>query len=99
DDRWRLPTDLDDVDPAYVDALVRFEDKRFWWHPGVDPIALLRAVFVDLRAGRAETGASTLTLQLVRVLEPRPRTIPSKLVEMFRALTIELRMSKREILA
>jgi penicillin-binding protein 1C len=99
DDRWRLPTDLDDVDPAYVDALVRFEDKRFWWHPGVDPIALLRAVYVDLRAGRAEAGASTLTLQLVRVLEPRPRTIPSKLVEMFRALTIELRMSKREILA
>ncbi len=99
DDRWRLATSLDDVDPAYVAALVRLEDKRFWWHPGVDPVAITRAIAVNLRAGRVETGASTLTLQLVRVLEPRPRTLRSKLVEAARAATLEARLSKREILA
>ncbi len=103
DDRWRIPAAPDGgkaaIDPAYVEALLAYEDKRFRWHPGVDPIAVARAVAVNLRAGRVETGASTLTLQLVRMLEPRPRTMTSKLIEAVRALTLELRLSKQEILA
>lgn len=98
DDRWRIPAEAA-IDPAYIDALLRYEDKRFWWHPGVDPLAVIRAIAVNLRAGKVETGASTLTLQLVRMLEPRPRTLTSKLVESVRALTLELRLTKQEILA
>lgn len=108
DDRYRMQASLaaagsdagaEAVDPDYVAALLRFEDKRFWWHPGVDPIAIVRSTIANLRAGRVVTGASTITMQLVRVLEPRPRTLRSKLIEALRAAQLELRLSKREILA
>lgn len=99
DEKWRREAVLDEIDPAYVEALVRFEDKRFWWHPGVDPIAIGRAAFLNVSRGRRVSGASTLTMQLVRVLEPRPRTLRSKAVEALRAVQLELVMSKREILA
>jgi penicillin-binding protein 1C len=99
DDRWRIPVALSDVYPAYVDALLRYEDKRFHHHPGVDPIAVGRAVVVNASHGRVMTGASTLTMQLVRMLEPRPRSLRSKVIEAHRALTLELSLSKEEILA
>lgn len=98
DDRWRLPTRARHVDPAYQAALLRLEDKRFWWHPGVDPLAVVRALTTNLARRRRVSGASTLTLQLVRMLEPRPRTLRAKLIEAHRALTLELRLSKAEIL-
>ena len=87
------------VDPAFLRALIRFEDKRFFRHMGLDPLALARAVFQNLRAGQVVSGGSTLTLQLVRVLEPRPRTVRSKIIEVIRAAQIEVRRSKREVLA
>lgn len=99
DDRWRVPVDPADVDPAYIEALVRLEDKRFWVHPGVDPLAIARAAVGNLRQGRVVSGASTLTMQVVRLSEPRPRTLRSKLVEAARAVQLELRMSKTEILS
>ena len=99
DDRWRLATRLEATDPAYLDALLALEDRRFRWHPGVDPIAVVRAAGQDLLAGEVVSGASTLTMQLVRVLEPRPRTLGSKVVEALRALQLEARLSKDEILA
>ncbi len=98
DGRWRIPIAAGRVDPAYVRALVRLEDRRFWIHPGVDPIAVLRSAWLDLRRGRAASGASTLTMQLVRLLEPRPRTLGAKAVEAFRAMQLELRLGKRRIL-
>lgn len=98
DDRWRLPTRLDDVDPAYVEALLALEDGRFYRHPGVDPIAVVRAAVDNLRAGTVVSGASTITMQLVRLLEPRPRTLRAKAVEALRALQLEMHMSKDEIL-
>jgi penicillin-binding protein 1C len=98
DERTRIAASIDDVDPAFVDALIRFEDKRFFDHPGVDGLAVVRAVGRNVVAGRVRTGASTLTMQLVRVVEPRPRTLRSKVVEAWRALQIERRYSKREIL-
>lgn len=97
--RWRLEARLDEIDPEFQRRVVAIEDARFWFHPGVDPIALTRASVSYLRSGRVTQGGSTITMQLARLLEPRPRTIPSKLVEMIRALQIERRMSKREILA
>jgi penicillin-binding protein 1C len=96
---WRLEARLDEIDPEFQRRLIAIEDERFWWHPGVDPIALARASASYLRAGRVTQGGSTITMQLVRLLEPRPRTIQSKLVEIIRALQIERRLSKREILA
>jgi penicillin-binding protein 1C len=99
DDKYRMAVDAGAVDPDYAAALVRFEDKRFYAHPGVDPLAVLRAAALNLRARRVRSGASTITMQLVRVLEPRPRTLTSKAVEALRALQLEVRMSKREILS
>lgn len=98
DGRWRIPVAVDEVDPAYVEALIRFEDKRFDSHMGVDLLAVLRAVWLNATQGRVVSGGSTITMQLVRLVEPRPRTIGSKVVEALRAVQIELRMSKREIL-
>lgn len=99
DDRWRLPVALDEVDPAFVAALIALEDRRFWRHDGVDPIAIVRAAASDARHARRVSGGSTLTMQLARLLEPRPRTLRAKLVDMFRAVQLDLRLSKREILA
>ncbi len=96
---WRLEARLDEIDPEFQRRLIAIEDERFWLHPGFDPIALTRASVSYVRAGRVTQGGSTITMQLARLLEPRPRTIPSKLIEIIRALQIERRLSKREILA
>ncbi|MBB5518598.1 penicillin-binding protein 1C [Amphiplicatus metriothermophilus] len=98
DGRWRFRADLDAVDPSFVERLIAVEDKRFHAHWGVDPIALARASGEALRAGRIASGASTITMQTARLLEPRPRTVGAKLVEVIRALQIERRLTKREIL-
>ena len=96
--RWRLPVSVEEVDPLYLSLLVAYEDRRFERHPGVDPLALLRAIGDAALAGRPVSGASTLTMQVARLLEPRPRTLGSKLIEMARALQIERRFDKRQIL-
>jgi len=99
DGRWRLKADMDEVDPRFVTALIAIEDKRFYRHSGVDPLAVLRAVRTWKRQGQIVSGASTLTMQLARQLEPRPRTFKSKIIESLRAVQLELRLSKREILS
>ncbi len=99
DGRWRIRADLDRTDPIFLKRLVAVEDARFWVHAGVDPISLLRAVGSAVVRGHPTSGASTLTMQTARLLEPRPRTLGAKLIEMVRATQIEARLSKREILA
>lgn len=99
DEKWRLQARLDEIDPEFVRRVVAIEDARFWAHPGADPLALARATVSYVRAGRVVSGGSTITMQLARLLEPRPRTAPSKLIEIVRAVQIERRLSKREILA
>ena len=96
--RWRFDVDLDTVDRVFVERLIAIEDKRFYDHPGVDLLAVGRAAKDAASAGRIVSGASTITMQTVRLLEPRPRTLASKFVEMVRALQVERRLSKREIL-
>jgi penicillin-binding protein 1C len=99
DGRWRLAVDLDQVDKQFVDMLVAYEDKRFWDHSGVDPLALLRAAGQFAGNGRIVSGGSTLSMQLARLIEPREsRSFPAKLRQVFRAVQIERRLSKREIL-
>ena len=95
---WRFATTADEVSPAFLDLLVATEDRHFWHHPGVNPVALLRALMQDFRAGHVVSGGSTLTMQAARLLEPRPRTVGSKFLEILRALQLEAHFSKREIL-
>ena len=97
--RWRIRADLDRTDPVFLERLVAVEDARFALHPGVDPLAVTRAAAAALASGRVTSGASTLTMQTARLLEPRPRTLAAKAVEAIRAVQIEARLSKREILA
>lgn len=96
--RWRFKAALDEIDPVFVNRLIAIEDKRFRSHWGVDPLAVMRAGLSAAKSGRIVSGASTITMQTARLLEPRPRTIPSKLIEMVRAIQIERRLSKNEIL-
>lgn len=95
---WRMAADLDDVDPAFITALLYIEDKRFETHAGVDGPAILRALLSLKEEGRVVSGASTLTMQLVRQYRPRPRTLRSKIIESFEALRFELHFTKDEIL-
>ncbi|MEQ8307823.1 MAG: penicillin-binding protein 1C [Hoeflea sp.] len=97
---WRLPVRLEDVDPDYINMLIAYEDRRFRSHFGIDPVAIARA-FMQLVAngGRVVSGGSTITMQLARLIEPRAgRTVLAKLRQMARALQIERRLSKDEIL-
>lgn len=99
DGRWRLATDLAAVDPTFLDMLIAYEDRRFRSHVGVDPLALLRAAGQFATRGRIVSGGSTITMQLARLIEPRAaRSFDAKLRQMVRALQIERRLSKDEIL-
>ena len=95
---WRLPATVDDVSPLFVELLLAYEDRRFESHAGVDPLAVLRAAAQNLGAGRVVSGASTITMQVARLLEPRPRTFTAKLIEAARAAQLEWRFGKRDIL-
>jgi penicillin-binding protein 1C len=99
DGRWRVRADLQRTDPTFQRRLIAVEDARFYRHLGVDPLALVRAVGSALLHGRATSGASTLTMQTARLLEPRPRNLGSKLIEMARAAQLEARLTKRQTLA
>lgn len=94
--RIRLGADLDRIDPAYIEALIAIEDQRFYRHIGVDPLAIGRAIKSNLSAGQVVSGASTLTQQLGRQYRPRPRTLPTKMIEAVEAVRLDLRMSKTE---
>ncbi len=94
------PVALDAIAPAAIDALLATEDQRFRWHPGIDPLALARAAWTDLRHGAIISGGSTITMQVARLLRnERHRGWIDKLLEMHLALRLELRRSKNEILA
>ncbi|MCL2075915.1 MAG: penicillin-binding protein 1C [Betaproteobacteria bacterium] len=96
---WRHPVVLTDVSPLYLQALLRYEDRWFRWHPGVNPVALARAAWQWVRHGRIVSGGSTLTMQVARIIEPTPRTLTGKTRQILRALQLEWRYSKDEILA
>lgn len=97
--RWRLPATRDDVDPRFVEALLAYEDKRFFSHHGVDPLAMTRAAYQLVSQGHIISGGSTITMQVARLLEPRrERSISAKLRQAIRALQLEWALSKDEIL-
>jgi penicillin-binding protein 1C len=98
DQKFRVWTPLQKISPALIDATLRYEDKYYARHPGVNPVALLRAA-LNLRAGGAHSGASTITMQLARLRFHLPtRTLNGKFVQIIRALELERHYSKAEIL-
>lgn len=98
DGKWRLKTSVDDVDPLYLDLLKAYEDRRFDSHWGVDPLAAVRAAGQLAERGRIVSGASTLSMQAARLLDPRPRSFTTKAIQSARALQLEWRYSKRDVL-
>lgn len=99
---WRLPAAPEQVSPLYLQALLQYEDRWFWRHPGVNPVALLRAGGQFIAHRRVVSGGSTLTMQVARILDPRgagTRSPWRKFVQIMRALQLEAHLSKREILS
>lgn len=98
DDKWRMMTELDEITPDMQKAIVFKEDQYFYIHPGVNPAAIVRAIYNNIRTGSRTSGASTITMQVARMLQPKDRTYGNKLMEMFRALQLDMLYSKAEIL-
>lgn len=95
---WRYPVKINDVSPRYIEALLGYEDRWFRWHPGVNPIAFIRAAMQLIWHGKLVSGASTITMQVARLIEPIPHSAVGKIRQVVRALQLELRLSKNEIL-
>lgn len=96
---WRYPVAPDEVSPYYLEALLTYEDRWFYSHPGVNPLALGRAAWQNLAGGRVLSGGSTLSMQVARLLDPHSRTFAGKLRQLWRTLQLEWHLSKDEILA
>lgn len=98
DEKWRVFVPLKKIDPLLIKTTLCYEDRFFYYHPGINPVSVFRAIFQNLKAGKIVSGASTITMQLARIAEPKRRTIISKLAESFRALQFELKLGKHRIL-
>lgn len=95
---WRYPVSPEQVSPYYLQALLTYEDRWFYQHPGVNPLALLRATWQNLQGGRVVSGGSTLSMQVARLLDPHARSLPGKFKQLWRTLQLEWHLSKDEIL-
>jgi len=98
DQKWRLKTELHEISPTLRKTLLQKEDKYFYYHGGINPVAFLRATVSNIWYWRRESGASTITMQVARLLEPKQRTYAGKVREIFHALQLEWHYSKDEIL-
>jgi penicillin-binding protein 1C len=98
DQQWRMKTELNEISPLLRKTIVEKEDKYFYYHPGVNALAMLRAFVGNIIHMRRTSGASTITMQVARSLEPKRRTYWNKLVEVFRAFQLEWKYSKDQIL-
>ncbi len=94
--RW---CSLAEISPNLINAVIATEDARFWFHPGIDVPALLRAAWQNAQALRVVSGGSTITMQVIRGVSPSPRTLPGKIREAWFALRLERMMTKEDILA
>ncbi|MGF6096336.1 peptidoglycan glycosyltransferase PbpC [Pseudomonas sp. 18175] len=95
---WRYPVQTHEVSPYYLDALLTYEDRWFYQHPGVNPLALVRASWQNLTGARVVSGGSTLSMQVARLLDPHSRTFHGKLRQLWRTAQLEWHLSKEEIL-
>ncbi|MDX5319714.1 MAG: penicillin-binding protein 1C [Bacteroidota bacterium] len=98
DDKWRLCLKDEEITDQIKEAFLIKEDRFFYYHPGFNPVSMLRAGIQNIRGGKRISGASTITMQLVRLIHPRERTYSNKLLEVFQAFQLEWHYSKDEIL-
>jgi penicillin-binding protein 1C len=98
DDKWRFQTELDEISPVLKETILYKEDRYFQYHFGVNPFSVGRAAAKNIWTGRRTSGASTITMQVIRLLNPKSRTYFNKIIETFRAFQLELNYSKDEIL-
>ncbi|MEP1032195.1 penicillin-binding protein 1C [Ekhidna sp.] len=98
DDKWRLYLEQEDITEELKKAILFKEDQYFYSHPGVNPISIVRAFVQNITSGKRKSGASTITMQVSRLLNPKERTYGNKIVEMFNALQLEYHCSKDDIL-
>lgn len=95
---WRQQATIDSVSPLYLQALLTYEDQYFWSHIGINPVSLLRALYLNWQCDCIISGGSTLSMQVARILHPHRRTLSGKMIQILRTLQLELSLSKAEIL-
>lgn len=95
---WRYPVSMEQVSPYYIEALLGYEDRWFYQHPGINPLSIARAAWQNLSGGQIVSGGSTLSMQVARLLDPHPRTLRGKLRQLWRTAQLEWHLSKDEIL-
>ncbi|MCC7223199.1 MAG: penicillin-binding protein 1C [Chitinophagales bacterium] len=98
DDKWRMKTELSEITPEFRRAILFKEDRWFYWHCGINPLAVGRALLNNALYRKRTSGASTITMQVARLLQPKQRSYANKLVEMWHAMQLEWHLSKDEIL-
>ena len=98
-DTWQInEPSLNQISQKLQSAVLTYEDRWFYLHPGINPFSIIQALITNIRAGKILRGGSTITMQLARMIEPKERTITNKVTEIFRALQTESHFSKDEIL-
>lgn len=98
DEKWRMKTSLAEISPLLRTIIIEKEDKLFYYHKGINPFAMARAALKNIFRIKRTSGASTITMQVARALEPKPRNYINKLIEIFRACQLEMKYNKDEIL-
>jgi penicillin-binding protein 1C len=98
DDKYRIKLNLSHLSPYLVKGFTVYEDRWFYFHPGINPAAMARALFINVRKGRITFGASTISMQIARMIYNRPRNIGSKILEIFNAFQLEWKYSKNKLL-
>ncbi len=98
DHKWRLPLEGEEATPLLCASFIEKEDHWFKFHPGINPLAIIRAINQNIRYQKRKSGASTITMQVARMIEPKARTYSNKFIELFRALQLEWHLSKKQIL-
>jgi penicillin-binding protein 1C len=98
DEMWRMNLKSNEISSVLKKAVLAYEDRYFYYHPGINPYSIARAAIANIKAGRVVEGGSTITMQVARLIEPKERTLWSKIIETFRAAQLELHYSKDEIL-
>ncbi len=99
DDKWRFQCTKEDIPKTLVETFLYKEDKYFYYHPGFNPLAIVRAITLNTFKNKKTSGASTITMQVARLMEPKKRTYGNKIAEVFRAMQLEWYYSKDEILS
>ncbi|MCW5884536.1 MAG: penicillin-binding protein 1C [Candidatus Kapabacteria bacterium] len=98
DDKWRYYFKTNEISEYFKKSIIFKEDKYFYYHAGVNPVSIIRSFSNNLKSGKITSGASTITMQTARLLEPKKRTYINKIIEIFRAFQLELHYSKDDIL-